>query len=64
MAYYFECETCKDKQFFNYVMQSEYYGFKTPIGKKQDDEIVICSSCVASKTRLKGNYIIIEKGNK
>ena len=64
MAYYFQCNECKKKEFFNYVMQSEYYGFKTPIGKKQDDEIVICSSCVSQKTRLKGNYIIIEKGTK
>jgi len=45
-------------------MQSHYYGFVTPRGKKQDYESVICSSCVSQKTRLKGNYIIIEKGNK
>jgi len=59
MAYYFECADCGKKEFFNYVMQSEYYGFKTPEGKKQDYETVVCASCVSKKVRLKGNYIII-----
>ena len=59
MAYYFQCNECKKKEFFNYVMQSEYYGFKTPKGKKQDYETVICKPCISKKIRLKGNYIII-----
>ena len=60
MAYYFECETCNTKEFFNYVMQSEYYGLKTPKAKKQSYETVICKSCISKKVRLKGNYIIIK----
>jgi hypothetical protein len=40
-------------------MQSEYYGFKTPEGKKQDYETVVCTICISKKVRLKGNYIII-----
>jgi len=59
MAYYFQCNECNKKEFFNYVMQSEYYGLKTPEGKKQDYETVICSTCINKKVRLKGNYIII-----
>ena len=59
MAYYFECNECKKKEYFNYVMQSEYYGFKTPEGKKQEYETVICKPCINKKVRLKGNYIII-----
>ena len=59
MAYYFQCNECGKKEFFNYVMQSEYYGFKTPEGKKQDYETVICKPCIKKKARLKGNYIII-----
>ena len=30
-------------------------------GKLNDYESVICSGCVTKKTRLKGNYIIIER---
>ena len=61
MAYFFECESCNTKEYFN-TYENPYIA---PIlkAKKQDDESVICSSCIASKTRLKGNYIIIEKGN-
>ena len=59
MAYYFQCNECNKKEFFNYVMQSEYYGLKTPEGKKQDYETVICSTCINKKVRLKGNYNII-----
>ena len=59
MAYYFQCNECNKKEFFNYVMQSEYYGLKTPEGKKQDYETVICSTCINKKVRLKGNFIII-----
>jgi len=59
MAYYFECETCKKREYFNYVMQSEYYGFATPQGKKQKYETVICNSCISKKDRLKSDYIII-----
>ena len=40
------------KEFFNYVMQSEYYGLKTPEGKKQDYETVICKPCISEKIRL------------
>ena len=48
MAYYFECKECGKKEFFNYVMQSEYYGLKTPEGKKQDYETVICKALHAA----------------
>ena len=61
MAYFFECETCNTKEYFN-TYENPYIA-PTLKAKKQDYETVICSSCITSKTRLKGNYIIIEKGN-
>ena len=60
MAYYFECETCNTKEYFN-TYKNPYIA-PTLKAKKQDYETVICSSCVSQKVRLKGNYIIIEKG--
>ena len=62
MAYYFECETCRTKEVFSIPTYSEEK-VRFHKAKKQDFETVICSSCVSSKTRLKGNFIIIEKGN-
>ena len=67
MAYYFECKECNKKEFFNYKNQTnfpylnppKYYDIKTPEGKKQDNESVICRTCISKKIRLKGNYIII-----
>ena len=59
MAYYFQCKECNYKETFNDT-------FKMPVevfeGKMQDYESVICTDCVSKKVRLKGNYIIIEKG--
>ena len=60
MAYYFVCETCRTKETFGTTKLFE----EIPMAKKQDYESVICSSCITSKTRLKCNYIIIEKGTK
>ena len=63
MAYYFECETCNSKEFFNDTYNTEKFGYlNTPKAKKQSYETVICKSCISKKVRLKGNYIIIEKG--
>jgi len=63
MAYYFQCETCKTKEVFSIPTFSEkkVHFHK---GKMQDYESVICTGCISQKKRLKGNYIIIEKGNK
>ena len=66
MAYYFECETCNQKEvfpddanktkFLDYSSNKLVQIFK---GKKQPNETVICKSCISKKVRLKGNYIII-----
>lgn len=61
MAYYFECNTCNYRETFNDQFKIPSQALK---GKLNDYESVICSSCVSQRTRLKGNYIIIEKGNK
>jgi len=71
MAYYYSCNECDITNIFD-------DGFITNIDPIEDylllrnirggainvdqNESVICSSCVSTKTRLKGNYIIIEKG--
>ena len=61
MAYYFECETCNNKEFFNDTYITEKFGYlNTPKAKKQSYETVICKSCISKKVRLKGNYIIIK----
>jgi hypothetical protein len=64
MAYYFECETCNTREYFSSKDLLFKYDLKTPKAKKQSYETVICKSCISKKVRLKGNYIIIEKGNK
>ena len=61
MAYFFKCKVCDHKETFNYVMNTSYYGLAVNEGKKQLNETVICSSCITNKTRLKGNYIIINR---
>ena len=61
MAYFFECNECNYKEHFNDQFSIPKQALE---GKLNDYESVICSSCVSQKTRLKGNYIIIEKGNK
>jgi len=59
MAYFFKCKECNYKETFNDQ-------FNIPVkaleGKLADYESVICNDCVSKKVRLKGNYIIIEKG--
>ena len=57
MAYYFECETCNTKEYFN-TYENPYIA-PTLKAKKQSYETVICKSCISKKVRLKGNYIII-----
>ena len=61
MAYFFECNDCNHKETYNYVMNTNYYGLAINQGKKQSNETVICSGCIKKKTKLKGNYIIIER---
>ena len=61
MAYFFRCDSCDHKETFSYVMNTNYYGLAVNEGKKQSNETVICSSCVSNRTRLKGNYIIINR---
>ena len=61
MAYYFTCETCNKKEFFNDTYDTERFGYlNTPQGKKQDYETVLCTSCVSRRVRLQGNHIIIK----
>ena len=59
MAYYFNCNECNYREHFNDQFNIPSKALE---GKLNDYESVICSSCVSQKTRLKGNYIIIEKG--
>ena len=58
MVNFFKCKDC------NYV-ETVNVQFNIPEkalqGKLNDYESVICSGCVTKKTRLKGNYIIIER---
>ena len=42
-------------------MNTNYYGLAVNEGKKANNETVICNSCVSNRTRLKGNYIIINR---
>ena len=55
MAYYFECKDCKKRETFPKRKMFD----ESKEGKKQDNETVICVSCVSKKVRLKGNLIII-----
>jgi len=58
MAYFFKCKECDYKETFNDTFEMPLVALE---GSLNDYESVICSSCVTSKTRLKGNYIIIER---
>ena len=60
MAYYFECETCNNREYFSPKDLLYRYVLETPKAKKQSYETVICKSCISKKVRLKGNYIIIK----
>ena len=60
MAYFFKCNICKYKETFADTFEMPLKVFE---GKMQDYETVICDSCISNKTRLKGNHIIIQKGN-
>jgi hypothetical protein len=73
MAYYYSCNECNTTSLFDngsitnidpivdYLILRNIRGGSISLDQ---NESVICSSCVSTKTRLKGNYIIIEKGNK
>ena len=73
MAYYYSCNECDITNIFDngsitnidpiedYLLLRNIRGGAINVDQ---NESVICSSCVSTKTRLKGNYIIIEKGNK
>ena len=58
MAYFFKCNDCNYIETFNDQFNIPQKALE---GSLNDYESVICSSCVTSKTRLKGNYIIIER---
>ncbi len=58
MGYFFKCNDCNYVETFNDQFNIPKKALE---GKLNDYESVICSSCVTSKTRLKGNYIIIER---
>ena len=60
MAYFFKCMECNYKETFRDTFEMPLKVFE---GKMQDYETVICDSCISNKTRLKGNHIIIQKGN-
>ena len=59
MAYFFKCNICKYKETFADTFEMPLEVFE---GKMQDYESVICDSCISKQTRLKGNQIIIQKG--
>ncbi len=58
MAYFFKCKECDYKETFNDTFEMPLVALE---GSLNDYESVICSRCVTKKTRLKGNYIIIER---
>ena len=58
MAYFFKCKECNYKETFNDTFEMPLVALE---GSLNDYERVICSGCVTKKTRLKGNYIIIER---
>ena len=60
MAYFFKCNICNYKETFNDQFNIPEKALQ---GKLNDYEDVICSGCITKKTRLKGNYIIIERKN-
>ena len=73
MAYYYSCNECNTTSLFDngsitnidpiqdYLILRNIRGGSISLDQ---NESVICSSCASTKTRLKGNYIIIEKGAK
>ena len=58
MAYFFKCMECNYKETFNDTFEMPLVALE---GSLAQYESVICSGCVTKKTRLKGNYIIIER---
>ena len=58
MAYFFKCNDCNYIETFNDQFNIPQKALE---GSLNDYESVICSGCVTKKTRLKGNYIIIER---
>jgi len=64
MAYFFKCKVCDHKETFADIV-FPFPPFEIPLvaleGSLQDYESVICNSCITYKTRLKGNYIIINR---
>ena len=58
MAYFFKCNDCNYVETFNDQFNIPQKALE---GSLNDYESVICSGCVTKKTRLKGNYIIIER---
>ena len=59
MAYYFKCMECNYKETFADTFEIPSVALE---GSLADYETVICSDCIAKKTRLKGDQIIINKG--
>ena len=68
MAYYFSCKECNTTSLFdngivtNLDPNKQYHLIKGVSGgaiNTNENETVICKSCISKKVRLKGNYIII-----
>ena len=68
MAYYFSCRECDTTSFFDNGSITklnplvDYHLLKEIKGgaiNTNENETVICKSCISKKVRLKGNYIII-----
>ena len=69
MAYYFSCKECNITSLFdNGVITKvnpieDYHLLRNVRGgyiNTNENETVICKSCISKKVRLKGNYIIIK----
>jgi len=58
MAYFFTCKVCDHKETFTDTFEIPLVALE---GSLADYESVICNSCITHKTRLKGNYIIINR---
>ena len=68
MAYYFSCRECDITSLFDNGSitsinpNKEYHLIKNIKGGAiNENETVICNSCITNKIRLKGNYIIINR---
>ena len=59
MAYFFKCNICNYKETFADTFEIPTVALE---GSLADYESVICDSCISKQTRLKGNQIIIQKG--